>query len=395
MASLVQEKVDQAVGILGEKGIDLWLTFVRETIAGGDPVLPLIYGEGQLTWQSALILTRSGERVAIVGRFDAPAVRAAGIYPTVVGYDESVQQELLRVLERVDPAQVALNYSANDVLADGLSHGRYQVLMGYLQDTPYAGRVVSAEDIVGTLRGRKTPGEVARIRAAIETTLRIYERTFDYVQPGMSELEIAAFMHHQLDESGVGPAWHGDECPTVNAGPDSPVGHVGAGEYRIERGQLLHFDFGVKQDGYCSDIQRMVYFLAPGERRAPEPVQRASDTVVRAIHGAVEAMKPGAIGRDVDAVARGIVVGAGYPEYKHATGHHLGRLAHDGGGILGPEWERYGDTPYRPLESGQVYAVELGVAVPGYGYIGVEDDVVVTGDGAEFLSLPQTELILQ
>jgi Xaa-Pro aminopeptidase len=395
MASLVQEKVDQAVGILGEKGIDLWLTFVRETIAGGDPVLPLIYGEGQLTWQSALILTRSGERVAIVGRFDAPAVRAAGIYPTVVGYDESVQPELLRVLERVDPAQVALNYSANDVLADGLSHGRYQVLMGYLQDTPYAGRVVSAEDIVGTLRGRKTPGEVARIRAAIETTLRIYERTFDYVQPGMSELEIAAFMHHQLDESGVGPAWHGDECPTVNAGPDSPVGHVGAGEYRIERGQLLHFDFGVKQDGYCSDIQRMVYFLAPGERRAPEPVQRASDTVVRAIHGAVEAMKPGAIGRDVDAVARGIVVGAGYPEYKHATGHHLGRLAHDGGGILGPEWERYGDTPYRPLESGQVYAVELGVAVPGYGYIGVEDDVVVTGDGAEFLSLPQTELILQ
>jgi Xaa-Pro aminopeptidase len=395
MASLVQEKVDQAVGILGEKGVDLWLTFVRETIAGGDPVLPLIYGEGQLTWQSALILTRSGERVAIVGRFDAPAVRAAGIYPTVVGYDESVQPELMRVLERLDPAQIALNYSANDVLADGLSHGLYQVLTGYLQDTPFAGRIVSAEDIVGTLRGRKTPGEVARIRAAIETTLRIYGRTFDYAQPGMSEREIAAFMHRQLDESGVGPAWHDDECPTVNAGPDSPVGHVGAGEYRIERGQLLHFDFGVKQDGYCSDIQRMAYFLAPGERRAPEPVQLAFDTVVRAIHGAVEAMKPGAVGRDVDAVARGIVVAAGYPEYKHATGHHLGRLAHDGGGILGPEWERYGDTPCHPLEAGQVYAVELGVAVPGYGYIGVEDDVVVTENGAEFLSSSQTELILR
>ncbi len=393
MSSLIQEKLNQAIDILEEKGVDLWLTFVRETSASGDPVLPLIYGDADLTWQSALILTRSGERIAIVGRFDAETARSTGAYLAVIPYDESIVPELLRTLERIAPRQIALNYSADDVLADGLSHGLYEVLLGYLQDTPFAGGIVSAEEIIGTLRGRKTPGEVARIQAAVATTEEIYRRTFDYVQPGMTEIEIGDFMQAQLEEFGVGPAWHAGHCPTVNAGPDSPVGHVGRTGQQIERGQLLHFDFGVQQDGYCSDIQRVVYFLAPGESQPPEPVQRGFDTIVRAIQAAVEAMVPGALGRDVDAVARATVTLAGYPEYKYGTGHHLGRLAHDGGGILGPEWERYGDSPSQPLEAGHVYTVEPGLAVPGYGYVGLEEDVLVTERGTEFLSKPQQELI--
>ncbi len=400
MTTIVREKVEQAAAILDELGVDLWLTFVRETSASKDPVLPLIYGEGDLTWQSALLLTRSGECIAgeciaLVGRFDAPAVEAAGVYATVVGYDESLRPALLRVLERLDPAQIALNYSPDDVLADGLSHGLYQVLAGYLAGTPFAGRLVSAAGVIGALRCRKTPGEVARIRAAVATTLDIYARTFDHVQPGMSEAEIAAFMHAQLDERGLAPAWHCDHCPTVDAGPDSPVGHVGAGEYRIERGQLLHFDFGARQDDYCADIQRMVYFLAPGESAPPEPVQRGFDTALRALQAAIAAIKPGVRGVDVDAAGRSAIVEAGYPEYKHATGHHLGRLAHDGGGVLGPAWERYGDTPFRPLEAGHVYAVELGLAVPGYGYVGLEENVLVTESGAEYLGEPQVGLVLR
>jgi Xaa-Pro aminopeptidase len=211
----------------------------------------------------------------------------------------------------------------------------------------------------------------------------------------MTETEIQAFMQAQLRALGVEPAWYAGHCPTVNAGADSPVGHVGAAEYEVTRGQLLHFDFGVKQDGYCSDIQRVVYFLAPGETVPPEPVQRGFDTVVRAIQGAVGAMRPGVLGHEVDAVARRTIVDAGYPEFKHATGHQLGRLAHDGGGILGPRWDRYGDTPNRPLEMGQVYTVEPGLMVPGYGYIGLEEDVLVTERGATFLGVSQVELVLR
>jgi Xaa-Pro aminopeptidase len=97
----------------------------------------------------------------------------------------------------------------------------------------------------------------------------------------------------------------------------------------------------------------------------------------------------------VDAVARRRVVEAGYPEYKHATGHQVGRLAHDGGALLGPEWARYGETPNRLLEAGHVYAVELGVEVEGYGYVGLEENVLVTETGAEYLSEPQVEAILR
>ncbi len=395
MSNLTLEKVEQAIAILEEKEVDLWLTFVRETSASGDPVLPLIYGDAGLTWQSALILTRTGERIAIVGRFETETARGIGAYDTVIGYDESLSIELLPILERLEPACIALNYSADDVLADGLSHGLYQVLMGYLQDTPFAQRITSAEAVIRALRGRKTPGEVSRIKAAVETTRQIYERTYAYIQPGMTEIEIGQYMQDQLAEFGVGPAWHAGHCPTVNAGPDSPVGHVGRTEQRIQRGQLLHFDFGVKQDDYCSDIQRVVYMLARGEAAPPEPVRRGFDTIVRAVQAAVDAMKPGVLCKDVDAAARQIVTGAGYPEYKYATGHHLGRLAHDGGGILGPTWERYGDSPNQALEAGQVFTVEPGLAVPGYGYVGLEEDVLVTATGAEFLSVPQRELVLR
>jgi len=395
MDTLVHEKAAQAAGVLDELGVDLWLTFVRETSAGGDPVLPLIYGPADLTWQSALLYTRSGERICILGQFDADTARRTGVFTSVLPYDESIRPPLLETLARLDPGQIAINYSESDVVADGLSHGLYRVLTGYLEGTLWVDRLMPAQAIIGALRGRKTPAEIARIRAAVATTARIYEATFDALEPGMTEIEVAAFMHGGMTEHGVTAAWDSASCPAVNAGPDSPVGHGAPTAIKLERGQLLHFDFGVRQDDYCSDIQRMVYLLADGETEPPEPVRRGFATVLRSVRAAVAAMRLGVPAIEVDAAARRVVTDAGYPEYKYATGHHLGRAAHDGGGVLGPAWERYGDTPFRPLEPGHVYTVEPGLMVPGYGYVGLEEDVLVTDDGAEYLGAPQEELILR
>jgi Xaa-Pro aminopeptidase len=157
---------------------------------------------------------------------------------------------------------------------------------------------------------------------------------------------------------------------------------------------LLHFDFGVKQEGYCSDIQRMGYVLRPGEETPPEPVQHGFQTILKAIDAAVEALKPGVKGLKVDDAARSVVTDAGYEAYKYATGHQLGRVAHDGGTLLGPTWERYGDTPRQVVEAGHVYTIEPGLMVEGYGYIGLEEDVLVTEQGVEYLADPQRVLIL-
>jgi Xaa-Pro aminopeptidase len=392
MSSLVLEKAGQAAGILQEKGIDAWLTFVRETSAGADPVLPLIFGAETLTWQSALIFAPNGERIAIVGRFELDAVRSKGIHDTVIPYDESIRPALLQVLDRLAPARIGINTSTNEVYADGLTHGMYQLLQGYLAGTPYADRLVPAEPVIGALRARKTPTEVAAIRAAVQTTKEIFEAAFGFIRPGITERAVSDFMHAEMAARGVGAAWDYDGCPAVNSGPDSAVGHGAPGDIILAPGHLVHMDFGVRQDAYCSDLQRVVYLLRPGETEAPEPVQRGFATVRAAVQAAVAAMRPGVTGLEVDAAARGVVTAAGYPEYKYATGHGLGRNAHDGGPLLGPLWDRYGDTPRRILEVGHVYTVEPGLAVPGYGYVGLEEDVLVTEDGAVYLGEPQREL---
>ena len=211
----------------------------------------------------------------------------------------------------------------------------------------------------------------------------------------MTEIEVSRYMHNRILEEKVTEAWDYEDCPAVNSGPVSVVGHAGPTEIVLERGHLVHFDFGVKQDDYCADIQRMVYLLKPGETTAPEPVQRAFQTVVQAIREAVKAMRPGVIGAEIDQIARSSITRAGYPEYMYGTGHGLGRAAHDGGTLLGPHWEKYGNLPDQALEAGQVYTVEPGVPVPGYGYVGLEEDVLVTETGAEMLSGGQKELILK
>jgi Xaa-Pro aminopeptidase len=395
MTDLVSQKVHQAIEILDEKNIDLWLTFVRETSCAGDPVLPLIYGKGDLTWQSGLFIARNGVTWAIVGTFDADNTRAGGIYKTVVPYDESIKPELMKALEHFQPNFIAVNTSLTDSKADGLSHGMYSVLQNYLKGTPYESRLVSAEHIIGALRERKLPSEVDAVKEAIKTTDEIFQVTYQYLRPGMTEIDISRFMHAQLAEFKVEPAWDLDDCPIVNAGPNSSIGHSVPGEEKVKKGELVHFDFGVKKNGFCSDLQRLVYMLPDGEMAAPEALQNGFNIVLNAVETAFGVMRPGIAGKEVDAAARSVILSAGFEEYKYATGHHLGREAHDGGGILGPEWERYGDGPRRILEPGNIFTIELGIMLDNYGYIGLEEDVLVTSDGAVWLSNPQRELILR
>jgi Xaa-Pro aminopeptidase len=391
--AIVREKLEQAGEILEEKGLDLWITFARETTQVKDPCLDLLLGF-DLTWQSALMITRSGERIAIVGRYDEDNVKGTGGYTRVISYDESIREPLLEEIRRLAPRKIGLNFSQSDPSADGLTHGMFRVLATLLGGTEYATRFTSAEAVIGALRGRKSPTEVGRIRVAIDTTEEILRETASRVQPGLTERQIADFIHETVEARGMGVAWERDFCPIVCAGPHGTFGHRMPGDNSTQEGCLLQIDFGVKQDGFVADLQRTMYLCRPDEEKPPQEVEKAWRAARTALEAGRAALRPGVKGYEVDEVARAALVEAGYAEYMHAFGHHIGRNAHDGATVLGPQWERYGSSVEGMVEVGNVFAIELGVTVPDYGYIGCEEDVVVTPDGAQYLSEIQEELWL-
>jgi Xaa-Pro aminopeptidase len=390
---MINAKIEQAVGILNELDIDVWMTFVRESLGLHDPCIDLVVG-GNVTWQSAFIITRRGERIAILGSLDKAAHETLGHYPEIIPYVQGIGESLRGTLTRLDPRRIAINFSIDDELADGLSYGMYLLLQNTLRGTPYGERLVSSEGIVSRLRSRKLEPELARITHACEETVDLFAQLHKRLKVGLTEKEIAAVMVEIMERKGLERAWDPEHCPAVFTGPESAGAHAGPTDRRMEPGHLMNVDFGMRYQGFCSDLQRTWYCLPPKETAPPDAVMKGFDAVRDAVRKAAEFLKPGVQGHEVDAVARGHIVAQGFEEYPHALGHQIGRHAHDGAGLLCPVWERYGEKPFAVVEEGQCYTLEPRVPVPGHGVATVEEIVVVTKDGCRFLSEPQTEIML-
>jgi len=164
---------------------------------------------------------------------------------------------------------------------------------------------------------------------------------------------------------------------------------------------VIRIDFGVDDEGYKTDLQRLAYVLRPGETEAPSEVAAAFATVRAANRAAAAALKPGATGTAVDTAARKVITDADYEEYPHATGHPIGFFTHDLGPLLAPAWpDRYGKLGGYVVDRDQTYALEpaLEVELPwmmgGKVGFGLEEDYVVTEKGSEPLGTPQDTLIL-
>ena len=390
---LIKEKVRQAVGILNELGIDCWITFVRESALNGDPILDFLL-PADVTWHSALVLTASGDAFAIVGKYDKQMIDDTGAYGEVVGYVQGYKDHLQGLIKKINPRRIAVNYSADSEICDGLTHGMYLTLYDLLKEIGYADRLISAEGIISALRQRKSDTELKHIKEAIRITLAIYDQVATFIKPGKTEKEIAAFIKQKVDALGLEYAWEPKVCPAVFTGPDTAEAHYGPTDRKVEEGHVLNMDFGVKVEGYCSDLQRTLYILRKGESVAPPEVRKGFDTIVESIEASRRAMKPGVRGIDVDSVSRKVLAAAGYEEFPHALGHQVGRFAHDGTALLAPAWEKYANKPYQLLERGMVFTLEPRLKIEGHGIATVEEMVVVTENGAEYLSSPQTELVL-
>jgi Xaa-Pro aminopeptidase len=390
---LTKEKIAQAVDILKEKDIDLWMIFTRESSNVKDPSLDIVVGSG-CTWHSAFIITKNGDTIAILGSLDVANLKQKNLYNEVIGYVKDIKADLLSVLNRLKPNKIALNFSRNTSIADGLTYGMYLELMDILKGSGFENKIISAENVISALRGRKTRTEIERMKFAISETLKIFDEVTKFIKVGITEKEVNEYVLDLVRKKGYETAWDENQCPAVFTGPDNAGAHADPTDRKIDYGHVLNLDFGLKINGYCSDLQRTWYILRPDESYAPEEVLRGFNTILEAVQLSAKAIKPGKQGFEIDKVARDYIISKGYEEYPHALGHQIGRVAHDGGGLLAPVWERYGNLPFIPIEKDQVYTIEPRLSIPGYGVATVEEEIIVTENGCEFISEPQKEIIL-
>ena len=390
---LIAEKVKQAVAILQEQDVDCWITFVRESGMMRDPMMDFLC-PADMTWHSAFIVTSSGETCAIVGQMEKQTVDELGVYDRVIGYVEGIRGELLAYLQQLDPASIAINFSEDSEVCDGLTHGMFLTLQNMLAEIGMDDRIVSAEKITSSLRARKTSSEIDRMKTAINHTIDIYALLAGFIQPGQTEKEIAAFTKNEIEFRGLGYAWDPHHCPAVFTGPDTAGAHYQPTDRVVEKGHILNMDFGVKFEDYVSDMQRTFYILKEGETEAPPEVMHGFETIVTAISMAAEALEPGVQGLEIDTIARDYIISQGYEGYPHGLGHQVGRFAHDGTAMLAPAWEKYAGKPFETLEEDMVFTIEPRLTVPGYGVATIEEMVLVKPGGAQFLGGRQTEIIL-
>ncbi len=369
-----------------EQGIDMWITFSRE---GNEDPLAQDLRFSDLTWRSAAIIERDGRRTAIVGSLESETVRQLKFYDQIIGYgSEGAAPKLREFVKKRKPEKIAVNKSHDEGAADGLSSGMEIYLRSALKD--YAKRLVSAEDLAIALRARLVSGEVELLKKSIRECEKIYDSLEDVIKPGKKDKEVHEYAHKLLREKKLRSAWAIERCPSVLVG-NNPMSHVGYFGARIKKGDFVKLDFGVKYDGYCSDIQRN-YFVGPGT--APKGLERMFKTAREANDAALSVLTPGVPGYKVDEAGRRLIVRRGFPEYKHALGHVLGRSTHEIGPLLGPKWpNRYGKQGEKPVQKDMVFTIEPSVT-SRFGTCNLEQDVLVTARAYEELSKSQDELIV-
>ena len=386
---IVKDKIEQTFDILSELNLDCWLIFARETVMSPDPSMPLVVGH-DVTWQSFFIYTKDRKAIALVGNFDQENFIRSGCFTEVKTYNADAKEEITQILEKINPNKVAINYSTDNIAADGLSHGLYLLLQQYLEGSPFIDCLVSSEPLISKLRSRKLLEESARVRKAAELADEVWHKVVGDLKEGMTEAQVGSIIDYYIMNGKNKISF-----PTiVNAGSKTEPGHSLPTDAILAGGDLLHVDFGIKYKDFCSDIQRLAYFRRANEEKIPSELSEAFDLVVDIITATGKMCKPGVTGHEIDTEAREMLKENGFDVYQHALGHQLGRDVHDGGALIGPKWERYGNAPTIPLELNNIFTLELEIILPGIGCVGLEEDIIVTENGAEFLSPRQTELIV-
>lgn len=263
--------------------------------------------------------------------------------------------------------------------AIGIEPGSFRVLeLRLLEDACPKSSFVRGDLAVAELRMQKDADELASMRRATHIAEEALRQTLPELNDGVTERSIAGKLIGNMLELGSGGELPFQ--PIIAFGANSANPHAVPTDYELKRGDLVLFDWGANYDGYFSDLTRM---FAYGE---PDPELRSVvDIVCKANEAARHAASPGIPASALDIKARSVIEDAGYGQFfVHRTGHGLGLEVHE------PPYIR-GDND-QILLPGMTFTIEPGIYLNGRGGARIEDDMVITSDGAESLSSFPREL---
>lgn len=255
---------------------------------------------------------------------------------------------------------------------------------GYLSVADYnlwkeglTAELVPAQKLVDALRAAKDDGEIALMTKAQEITDRAFSEILKFIQPGMTEQEIAAKLQYDMLRFGAEKM---SFDPIVVSGPNGSLPHGIPSAKQVQQGEFITMDFGCKYGGYCSDMTRTV---ALGQ--VSDEQKAVYDTVLKAHLAVIDYVKPGVVCSDVDKVARDIIE-KDYPgTFGHGLGHGVGFEIH--------EWPRFGRGDSTLAAEGMVVTDEPGIYLPAKYGVRIEDMLLVTADGCRSLTKSPKELI--
>ena len=230
---------------------------------------------------------------------------------------------------------------------------------------------------VEEMRMVKSAAEIELIRRSVETNSRAFELGVARVKPGMKEQDLAAELEYRMRRLGAEKA---SFETIVASGARSALPHAQPTAAKLEPGQLVVVDMGAFENGYASDMTRMLFLGTP-----PAKVKRTYRAVLEAQLAALDAVRAGAKTASVDGAARRVLKRHGLDRFfVHSTGHGLGLEIH--------EPPRVGKRDKTRLETGMTITIEPGVYLEHFGGIRIEDTVVVTGNGCRILTPTPKEL---
>lgn len=229
------------------------------------------------------------------------------------------------------------------------------------------------------LRMIKDDKELATIRKACSISDRAFTDVLDFIKPGQTtELQVANFLDFRMREYGAS----GTSFESIIAsGYRSAMPHGVASEKVIQSGETLTMDFGCYYKHYVSDMTRTIHI---GDTTDEE--REIYDIVLRSNQALIDAAKAGMTRRDYDKVARDIIVEAGYgAHFTHGIGHGIGLDIH--------EIPYFGNSD-ETIEAGMVLTDEPGVYLADKYGVRIEDDIIITENGCELITLAPKELIV-